>query len=209
MRLVPLLILFTALGFLTGATLPQEPAPDQEPQEGPSMLEMMELGQPGPEHAELAKGVGTWDAVSTLTMPPMPGMPEMPPMQSKATTVNEMVLGNRFMRSVSSGMMMGQKTESITYIGFDRRHDEYVVVGLDTMGTYFVTARGKRGEDGVIRLAGSDDDGWGGQDFVFEVDDSDPDRTVTRVIFSKLAGQELDPPHKMVEVVQTRRAEED
>jgi hypothetical protein len=32
--------------------------------------------------------------------------------------------------------------ESTTIIGFDRRSKKYTTVGLDTMGTYWVTAAG-------------------------------------------------------------------
>lgn len=198
--------LFSALGMLAGAQLPQEPA--QDPGDGASMMEiqmeMMRLAQPGPEHEQLAKGEGAWVQTATLTMPPMGGMDPMPPMTSTARSQHEMVLGGRWMRMVTEGTMMGQKVESITYVGYDRRRDEYVTVGFDTMGTYHVAGRGKRGEDGIIRMYGTDDDGFGGQDFSFEIDDSDPARIHTKVIFTKLAGQVLDPPHTMVDVVQTR-----
>jgi len=44
-------------------------------------------------------------------------------------------------------------------LGFDRRHDEYTIQSLDSWGTYFVTARGKRAEDAkLIKLYGTDDD---------------------------------------------------
>lgn len=61
--------LFSALGILAGAQLPQEP--EQEPGGGPSLMElqmeMMRLAQPGPEHEELAKGVGAWESAVTMT----------------------------------------------------------------------------------------------------------------------------------------------
>lgn len=203
--------LFSALGVLTGAQLAQEPA--QEPAPAPTMMEMqmemMRLAQPGPEHDALTKMVGDWDMSAKMTMPPMPGMDGMPPMESKAKTKQELVLGGRFIRSVAKGSMMGQPVESLSYLGYDRRHDEYVTVGFDTMGTYFVTARGKRGEDGIIRMHGTDDDGFGGQEYTFEIDDSDEDNIVTKVLFSKMGGQTFDPPHTMVEVVQARVAEKE
>lgn len=198
--------LFSSLGLMAGTQLPQEPA--QDPADGKSMMEiqmeMMRLAQPGPEHEELAKGVGSWVNASTMTMPPMPGMAGMPPMQMSSTAEHEMVLGGRWMRMVTKGTMMGQPMEAITYVGFDRRHGDYVTVAFDTMGTYFVTGRGKRGEDGIIRMHGTDDDGYGGQEYVFEVDDSDPERVTTKLIFAKMGGMTFDPPHTMLEVVQTR-----
>ena len=39
---------------------------------------------------------------------------------------------------------MGMDIESLSIYGFDRRTSEYTVVGYDTMGTYYVTAAGKR-----------------------------------------------------------------
>lgn len=202
--------LFSALGILTGTQLAQEPT--QEPAQGPSMLEMQmemaRLAQPGPEHEALAQGVGKWTVASKMTMPPMPGMEGMPPMETKATAVEESVLGGRFIRMTTTGSFMGQIMESIAYLGFDRRHGDYIMVAFDTMGTYFVTARGKRGEDGIIRMKGVDDDGYGGQAYTFEIDDSDVDSIKTNLYFDQLAGQDFDPPHKMVEVVQTRVEEE-
>ena len=206
MKQILIPVLCSAIGMFAGAQIPQEPA--QEPADAPSMMEiqmeMMRLAQPGPEHEQMAKGVGAWEQTATLTMPPFGGMDSMPPITSTSKSQHEMVLGGRWMRMVTEGTMMGQKVESLTYVGYDRRHDEYVTVAFDTMGTYHVSGRGKRGEDGIIRMYGSDDDGFGGQDYSFEIDDSDPERILTKVIFTKMAGQVLDPPHTMVEVVQTR-----
>jgi hypothetical protein len=196
-------------GFLGGLSAAQDP--EEEPPEF-DMAEMMRMqqqamldAQPGPEHEEIAKGAGTWDVETKIFMPPMPGMQAMDPMTSEAESVNEMVLGGRFLMSRVSGHFMGMETESISFFGFDRRHDKYVTVGLDTMGTYFVTAEGVRDEDGIIRMHGYDDDGMGGQEYFFELDDSDPDRTVMNIYFSKMGPMEFEQPHKMVEMVQTRR----
>ena len=44
-------------------------------------------------------------------------------------------------------------------LGMDRRHSEYTIQSMDSWGTYFVTARGKRKADSkLIKLYGTDDD---------------------------------------------------
>ena len=170
------------------------------------MARMMELAQPGPEHEELARGAGEWDQKIIMWLPAMEGMPEMPPMESNAIAKHTMVLGGRFLMTEGSGSFMGMDVATINFVGYDRRNEEYVTVGLDTMGTYFITARGKRGEDGVLRLHGVDDDPMGRQVYTFEIEDESEDVTITRLFFSELGGMVMDPPHKMMEIRATRKA---
>lgn len=50
---------------------------------------------------------------------------------------------------------IGEPTvEVLSIYGFDRRTNEYTVVGFDTMGTYYVTAAGTREPDGLMRMRG-------------------------------------------------------
>jgi len=69
-----------------------------------------------------------------------------------------MGLGGRFLISEGSSNNptgIGEPTvEVLSIYGFDRRTNEYTVVGFDTMGTYYVTAAGTREPDGLMRMRG-------------------------------------------------------
>jgi hypothetical protein len=68
-----------------------------------------------------------------------------------------MILGNRFLVIDGHGKTGTHESAFRFTIGFDRRHEEYVIILIDTAGTYHVSARGKPTENG-IRMLGSDDD---------------------------------------------------
>jgi hypothetical protein len=116
-----------------------------------------------------------------------------------------MVLGGRFLRTYAVGEMMGMKTESIAFLGFDRRLEEYVTIGLDTMGTYFITASGKKSEDGVIRMHGVDEDPMGRQVYTFELESVGEDGLITRLFFSEMGGMKFETPYQMMEIRAKRR----
>lgn len=173
------------------------------PQDGPgvdaaAMAEMMKLAGPGPEHDELARYVGDWDVEITMTMP---GMPEMAA-TAKATATS--ILGERFLEIDTVGEMMGMPTESKLILGFDRRHERWTSVGLDTMGTYWVSGQGVREDDGLLRLHGVDEDTMGKQVFFNEIDFASVDEFTFSVLFTELGGATFDPPLRMVEVRYTR-----
>ncbi len=183
----------------------------QEPQEKPAVLpidpevyqEVMRLAQPGPEHELLTQLTGEW--VSEVSIQMAPGTPAM---VQKATASGALILEGRFVEIKAFGDFMGQPFESLTFLGFDRRHEEYTLIGLDTLGTYWVSARGKRGEDGVIRLRGEDDDTLGKQVFHFEYEFFGRDEYEYRVAFEELAGQVFEEPFTMVTVRNKRKKSE-
>lgn len=164
------------------------------------MTEMMRLGQPGPEHEELAKAAGEWESTLTMRM-----MPDTDPMVESVSATAEMILGGRFLEIVSTGKMMGQDSEHRTIMGFDRRHEDYTMIGLDTTGTYWVTARGVRDDDGVIRMHGEDDDPMGKQVYTFEYEVISEDEHEFRVLFSQIGPMVFDEPFCMVTVHSTRK----
>ena len=129
----------------------QEPSPEQGQE---MMARMTELAQPGPEHERLARYAGSFDVL--LRVWPEPGAE---PQTIDATSVGEMILDGRFLvlhTRIPDGMFAG---EAISVIGFNRRYQEYTLIGLDTQGTYWVSAQGP--EDAACTtatLAGTDDD---------------------------------------------------
>lgn len=165
-----------------------------------TLMAAIALGQPGPEHDELAKLAGEWEAAISLQ-----AMPGTEPMESKASVSSRTILGGRFLEITTHGSFMGTDFESRTLLGFDRRHEQYTVIGLDTLGTYWVTGKGERGADGVIRMRGEDDDPMGKQVYVFEYEVLGQDEYVQRVVFEQLGDQKFDPPFEMVTVRNTRK----
>ncbi len=163
--------------------------------------QVMQLGTPSAEHAALAKYAGTFD--QDFKMWSQPGVE---PITARGEAVHEVVLGGRFLRIESKGSfeMPGLGTfdiESIQYLGFDRRSERYTSIGMDTMGTYWVTAQGVRDEK-AITLSGVDE-GLGitqAYDFIIELVDDDTMKTSIIVHDTFQPG-----PFKMMETVSRRR----
>jgi hypothetical protein len=117
-------------------------------------MESMKLAEPGPEHEMLAKYVGSFDMEIKFYM-----APGQEPMVMKGSSENSMILGGRFLEMNSTGEMAGHKTESVSILGFDRRHKEFTSVGFDNHGTYWVAASGMYNEDTKsIIMSGTDED---------------------------------------------------
>ncbi len=115
----------------------------------PSMQEMLEQSKPGPAHARLGRLSGKWDVEMRMATEGV----EI----SKGAGQASAILDGRF-QVIDFTLDNGPGAGSYRYtLGFDRRHDEYSIVVMDTNGTYFVTARGPEA-DGIIPMAGSDDD---------------------------------------------------
>ena len=112
------------------------------------MKEMNELLLPGEEHNLLKQFEGKWTTKYKFRM-----AMDQEPITSLGKSNIEMILGGRFLRWTSTGEMMGQKVESLTIIGFDKRYKKFTIYGFDTMGTYAVSAEGElNSETNVITL---------------------------------------------------------
>jgi len=167
-----------------------------------ALMEAMRLAQPGPEHEELATRAGEWTTDVSVRM-----APGGPVQTQTATASSKMILGGRFLEVVSDGDFMGQPFESRSILDFDRRRGEYTIIGLDTLGTYWVTGRGKRGEDGVIRMHGEDDDPMGKQVYTFEYEILGPDENEYRVVFHRIGETVYEDGFTMVSVRSKRKLE--
>ena len=192
-----------ALLLLSLSSTTQQPAPKPTPEQIKAML--AEMG-PGPEHRVLASLEGKWTLDATFNM----GGPQATPMTARGTAANRLILGGRFLMSEAvmdnpAGPAMGEpKVEMVSIYGFDRRTKEYTTIGLDTMGTYWVTAAGVMKPDKTIVMAGETLDDHAGSkeirkyDMVLKVIDADT--YLTQVVF-KLTNM---PDLKIVEVVHRR-----
>jgi len=163
----------------------------------------MESASPGPEHERLAAMEGTWDI--EITMWPQR---DAEPMTMNGTVEAEMILGGRFLVQTSDIGDTDAAGEMMSILGFDRRSGEYTLIGLDTSGTYWVTARGQANETGNgAVLSGEDYDAvfelMQVYDFVLDWPDEDTFRT--QIIFKDEMHTRGGPPFKMVETVSRRR----
>jgi len=150
------------------------------------MREMLEAMKPVGEHQELATLAGSWTQEITYAM-------GGPPTKANGTATNRMILGGRFLVSEGTspnpaGPGFGDATVgSMTIYGFDRRTHEFTIIGLDTMGTYYVTAAGKKTDPRTVVMAGETDEELAGvkrqQKYDMVLKFIDADTYVSEIIF--------------------------
>ena len=113
----------------------------QAPQLTPEQQKMMEAWQaaatPGPQHAEIAKLDGTFDAQSTMWWDP-----KAPPQTSTGKLVNEMIMGGRYQQSTYHGEWNGEKFEGRGITGYDNTRKKYFATWHDSMATAFYLSWG-------------------------------------------------------------------
>lgn len=177
----------------------QEPSPEELQK---LMAQSMELAQPGPEHARLAQLEGDWDVQLKIWM-----TPDAEPVMLEGKGHAEMFLGGRFLRMTSSFTEGPFPADTESILGFDRRKNEYTILGFDTMGTYWVSASGPFEEEGQRTvLYGEDEDpifkNTQKYDIVFYWVDENTYRS--EVIFKDKMHTGGGEPLKMVEVTGTR-----
>ncbi len=111
----------------------------------PKMAAMMRYSTPGPEHGAMHQLVGKWEQqVKWRTAPDRPWV------TSTSECESEMVLGGRFLRTITeSEGDDGVEFRGIAYMGYDLYRKKYVVTWVDNMttminfsdGSYDPTAR--------------------------------------------------------------------
>jgi hypothetical protein len=187
---------------LAGAALVQDE--DQPPRSAAEVQRLMlEAAQPGAEHELIARYCGDFDEEITFWM-----QPGAQPLKLKGSSEHEMVLGGRFRLSRAASEFMGSRTESMSMLGFDRRHEEFTLVSFDTAGTYWVSAQGPYdAETRTARMHGTDDDPIGGvvQDYDFVMTLVDDDTLRFEIWFNDEAHAKDGKPFKMVEVTSRRK----
>lgn len=165
------------------------------------MEAMMELMKPGPEHDFFKQFEGEWDMSVKMWMP---GQAEM---SSQGTSTQKLILGGRFLEFHATSGTGAMAWESITILGFDRRHKKYTSVGFDTWGTYYVTAEGSYDEEKkLLRLYGEDQDPVMGmqQKYYFVFTWTGKDTFKLEVIFVDFPGVE-EKEYKMIEINYRRK----
>jgi uncharacterized protein DUF1579 len=104
------------------------------------MAEMMKYAAPGPEHAWLAKGEGTWKA--TVKMWAAPGEPSV----NEGTSENRMILGGRYLEQRFKGTFMGQPFEGYGLCGYDNMKKVYQSYWIDNTSTGMMLQSGNKDE---------------------------------------------------------------
>lgn len=206
MILAPVLLVLAlglALGLPISATAQDELPGGMTSQElNAAQLRMFEASQPGEEHALIATLAGEWDQVVRLQ--PAPGAEIL---TFEGTSSNRMVLGGRFLMSESTLHVPGAEAAGIGFLGFDRRTEEFITLGLDEVGTYWVSGRGTADESGrVITMSGDDFDPIMNHlqeyDFVYRL--LDDDHFVFEIWFKDDLHTQGGDPLKMIEITYTR-----
>jgi hypothetical protein len=163
------------------------------------MAEHQQLAAPGPEHRQLSALAGDWDQEVKFWM-----APGQPPMTIKGKCHNRMILGGRFL--VSETKAEGAfPVETMSIFGFDRRHKKFVTVGLDTMGTYYVTGAGPYSDARrAIVMSGEDQEVGHVQEYDFVLRIESADKYTVEVIFKDAVHTQGKGEFKVVEIVHTR-----
>ena len=105
------------------------------------MKKWMDYMTPGAMHEMLAKTVGEWTFVSKYWMDP-----SAPPTVSNGKSVNEMILGGRYLKSMNYSDVMGMPMEGLNILAYDKATNEFFSFWIDNMGTGMTMARGKYDE---------------------------------------------------------------
>ncbi len=139
---------FPAFAFVFVATVctsrvVAEDAPPMSPEQQEMMQRFEAYAALGPEHALLAKRVGTWDYTITMWM-----APDAPPSESAGTCESTLILGGRFIKDSVTGNFHGQEFLGIGIAGYDNIKKKYVATWLDSMGTGIMNAEGSASADG-------------------------------------------------------------
>ena len=152
----------------------------------------------GPEHAEIAKCVGTWDVAFTMWT-----QEGAPPVKSTARAIFSPVFNGRFIREDYTGEFLGKPFTGVGTLGYDRAAGHFVSMWYDSVSTgimHSTALPGISGEDLTFEGVGVCQE-TGEEQSVRHVMHKDSDN---RFILSFYRG-EGDDEKQAMELVYTRR----
>lgn len=114
------------------------------------MAAMMELAQPGAEHAAFDDHVGTWKTAMKSYWEP-----GGEPMLVQGTSVIETIMGGRYMVETFTADFMGMPFEGRLIHGYDNLADEYWSIWFDNMSTWPSFSTGQMDADGTLEMSGT------------------------------------------------------
>lgn len=109
----------------------------------------MDLIEPGPEHLQLAKMIGTWKVACTQWM-----KEGAEPSKSTGQATFAQLFDGRFIREEFKGEFQGKSFMGIGTMGFDRAANRFVNTWYDSMGTGITSTIGTcsaNGKELVLR----------------------------------------------------------
>ena len=146
-RIAGLVVACAVVAAVAGAAEQQKQEAKGTPQKGapPEMAPP----RPAPQHQELAKRVGTWDAVVESYMEP-----GAPPQTSRGSEINTMDASGLWLLTEFKGQFQDQPFEGHGVTGFDTAKKKYVGVWVDSYGTHMMTTEGTGDASGKITMRG-------------------------------------------------------
>jgi hypothetical protein len=187
-------------GFTAGVSMSQGDTKPVQPPTTEEIVKMLETASaPVEEHEVLEQMVGIWDQRYTMWIRGVET-----PLTSEGTSRNAWVLGKRFVLS-NSATSPGQTVNSqhLGIYGFDTRTSLYTVFGVDTFGTYSVSATGAYdAKTKTLRLSGENSQpGRKPTAFRWELTFDSPTQTTLRIFLNVGDGEWF----KATEVVSTKK----
>lgn len=149
------------------------------------MQQALQLATPNENHARLETDFGGNWSYSFIS--DFEGMK----MEGTGTSSNKLILGGRFLMMESEGTMFGQNVKSITIMGYDNAQKKYTMIGIDELGTYYITAAGLYDEaTRTYTLDGTYEEPVlkKMQNYRFVLNVSDPDAPTTKILFENADG---------------------
>lgn len=132
------------LALLTATlAIAQDAKPDKAAQQKAAMDAMMKAATPGEAHKKLNAMAGTFDVKVKSWMEP-----GAPAMEWTGKSVNEWVLGGRWLQQRFDGTFMNMPFSGIGYTGYDNIRQMYVGTWMDSMSTSVMTSSGSVPEGG-------------------------------------------------------------
>lgn len=180
-------VLLTTVCLRAGEEPKAAPRPqDAAAAEADYMARMLELATPGPEHAALQKEAG--ERVMDMEFDWM-GTGSWTKVRGRA--VCKPLLGGRYMQEDVSFEMEGMPMQGISIVGYDKLKGEYTSLWMDSMSTWCITSRGKRGADGVVEFKGVMADLAGERPFRQTVK-HEADGAIAMRMYDTIAGKEVE-----------------
>jgi hypothetical protein len=190
-----LLAALTLVAGLTGAVIAQQAKPDKKQ----IQLLVDQMSATAPEHKLLDPLVGTFAQAIEYTGG------GGAPVAVSGEARGKWVLGKRFV-NIHAESAPGEefKFESIAYFGFDTNKKKFTAFGLDTAGTYAVTAQGDYDAEKKrwVLEGESDEPGIGRVPFQFVISLGDNGSWSHEVLFKMPGAQEF---NRVAKTVYTRK----
>lgn len=152
----------------------------------------------GPEHAQLAKTIGTWKVAYTQWM-----KEGAEPTKATGQSIFTKLFEGRFIREEFTGEFQGKPFTGIGTMGFDRAAKRFVNTWYDSMGTGITSTSGTSGANGKdLVLRGMMTCPMRGEMNIRHVYAHQSDDKFTLTMYGKSEGKES----KSMELVYTRQA---